>query len=812
MNGDNMPRIAEVFINIPTSSIHKPFSYAIPDALDYVSIGWRVLVSFGQRKSEGFIVKINEGDCADLKPILDALDTEPWFNSNMLQTALWISEYYMCTLSEAMRLFIPGKSGIKTDTIYSVNPDVDEDKLAAFLNGKPEEYHLLYKFMQDNKAVNRSSVHKLLGKPGNKILHELLNKHYILVYSSAKKKGNSKYTDVISLTISKETAAALSSDLKGKYAQQRLLAALIEEGQLSSKQLRYLKISKTVVQKLSELHIIRIDQQQIYRDSYQELSGLTTSSVKLNSYQISALDRINPAIENKIFQSFLLHGITGSGKTQVYIEAVFTARRLNRQAIVVVPEIALTGQTVQRFKRNFGDDVVVMHSKLSVGERYDAWQRIRNQEAGIVIGARSAIFAPVKDLGIIIIDEEHEFTYKQEETPRYHTREVALNRAQLSQAIVVLGSATPSIETYYNTLLGKHVLLEMPERVDSASLPPVTLVDMREELSQGKRNVISLPLQELLLQTLAKGEQAIILLNRRGYATFVICRECGHVMRCSHCTSSLVYHAKENRLRCHYCQKSEPVPDVCPKCLSRYIRYFGTGTQKLEDELVKLLPKARIARMDRDTTSNKHAYDKILNDFASGKYDILMGTQMVAKGHDVSNVTAVGIISVDTVLNLPDFRAAERAFSLLTQAAGRAGRGNRPGNVVVQAYTPEHYAIQSGAQHDYHSFYQQEIVWRKELNYPPFTHLVKITVQSTNEDTSRRLAEDFTATLRQHIDFAESQIIGPFNAAVYKVKDVFRINILLKTLNLTKLRKTIVDLNLLNRREITIDIDPVNVM
>ena len=497
----------------------------------------------------------------------------------------------------------------------------------------------------------------------------------------------------------------------------------------------------------------------------------------------------------------------------MYIEAVAVARANQRQAIVLVPEIALTSQIVARFKARFCDDVVVMHSKLSTGERYDAWQRLRTKQAGIVIGARSAVFSPLPDLGIIIMDEEHEFTYKQEEAPRYHTRQVALTRARLAGGIVIMGSATPSVETYYQALQSEHTLLTMAKRIAGALLPEVTVVDMREELRQKRRSVISLPLLELLAETLERKEQAIILLNRRGYATFVMCRECGHIIRCQHCDISLVYHAVGNLLRCHYCQTVEKTPDICPKCSSRYIRFFGTGTQKLEENLAKSFPGIRIVRMDQDTTGGKMAYDRILDAFAKGEHDVLLGTQMVAKGHDVKNVTAVGIIAADSILNLPDFRAAERVFALLTQAAGRAGRGDKAGKVVVQTYNPEHYAVKAGANHDYTAFYQAEIGFRKGLCYPPYGQILKLTTQADEEGKARSQADKIIKKLKsmlQHNDTIE--VIGPFPAPIAKIKDVFRMNIVIKAVNIAEVKPYLVDMGLTTRPDVIIDVDPISIM
>ena len=487
-------------------------------------------------------------------------------------------------------------------------------------------------------------------------------------------------------------------------------------------------------------------------------------------------------------------------------------RRKNRQAIVLVPEIALTSQIVARFKKRFGDDVVVIHSKLSTGERYDTWQKLRTKQAGIVIGARSAIFAPLPDLGIIIMDEEHEFTYKQEESPRYHTRQVALTRARLADGILLMGSATPAVETYFKALHGEHTMLLMPKRIAGAALPEVTVVDMREELKQKRRSVISLPLQELLAEAISKKEQAIILLNRRGYATFVMCRECGHIVRCKHCDISLVYHAVGNLLRCHYCQSIESTPEICPACSSSYIKFFGTGTQKLEENLLKSFPGIRIVRMDQDTTGGKMAYDRILDAFAQGDYDVLLGTQMVAKGHDVKNVTAVGIIAADSILNLPDFRAAERVFALLTQAAGRAGRGDKPGKVVVQTYNPEHYAVVAGASHNYQAFYEAEIVFRQSLSYPPYGQILKLTIQGEEEGKTRSQAEDIIRELRRLIQDDKTDIIGPFPAPVARIKDIFRMNIIIKATDLTCVKPYILGMELPTRPDVIIDVEPISIM
>lgn len=805
-----MKQIAQVLVNIPSRSINKPFSYIIPVEMNYISAGWRVLVPFGSRRVEGFVIDIMTGDPTGLKNILSPIDDEVWFDENMLKTATWISDYYLCSLAEALRLFIPGKSGIKSQKIYHLADNINIEQIACYLESQPENCRQLVTYLFQNGPSTIAKLKSFLGERTENLIKNLIRDGIITVNNIERSAVRPKYQKLVKLAVDKEVAASLYTKFSNKPAQRRLLKALLEKSKLDGVELKHLNISRDAVQRLVKTGIISIDNVQVLRNSYLDIE-CKLSSPTLTPYQKDALKSICNAVENKKFCSFLLHGVTGSGKTQVYIEAVDAVRRQGRQAIVLVPEIALTNQIVMQFKAKFGEDVVVIHSKLSVAERYDAWLRLRSNKAGIVIGARSAVFAPLTNIGIIIIDEEHEFTYKQEESPRYDTRRVAQKRAQLSDAVLILGSATPSIETYYNALHKNHTLLTMPKRIDGSSMPIVEIVDMRDELRKGRRSVISLPLRELLNETFERNEQAIILLNRRGYATFVLCRECGYVLRCEHCSTSLVYHANVKTLRCHYCQSTKAVPDLCPNCGSRYIRYFGSGTQKLEEEIAQLWPNLRIIRMDQDTTRGKMSHANIINDFSTGNYDVLLGTQMVAKGHDIKNVTAVGIISIDTSLNLPDFRAAERTFSLLTQAAGRAGRGSKPGKVIVQTYNPDHYSIQAGINHDYTSLYQNEIKFRKELFYPPFSQLIKLTVLSADEQKAHRKAEQLVLQLQTKLN-QYAEIIGPFNPAIQKVKDIYRINILIKTANLDPIRDGLKSLGLTVCPDIIIDVEPISII
>ena len=810
-----MERNAEILVNIGTRSINKAFSYTIPTHLDYVGIGWRVLVPFGNRKLEGFIIGVSEAEHSsqdDLKPILDILDNDVWFDEHMINTAKWISEYYVCNLVDAMRLFIPGKSGVKSVTTYRVSDDVHVDSMIASLEGKSMETCQVFKYIHHYPSVSSAKLEKQFGPTVLKIVRYLVRKQVVVGEAVIKKTASHRYKNRVRLVAHDQRDHAFIENYKRKPAQARLLSYLMTHDELAYDEFKDKNMSYDAARKLIEDKVLVLEKVQVVRDSYAGVRGATTQ-VSLTLEQEQVLGAIAPKMQAKEYHSFLLHGITGSGKTQVYIEAVALARQNQRQAIVLVPEIALTSQIVSRFKARFGDDVVVMHSKLSTGERYDAWQRLRTKQAGIVIGARSAVFATLPDLGIIIMDEEHEFSYKQEETPRYHTRQVALTRARLANGVVIMGSATPAVESYYQALQNQHTLLNMSKRIAGASLPEVTIVDMREELRQKRRSVISLPLQELLTETIRLGEQAIILLNRRGYATFVMCRECGHIVKCKHCDISLVYHAVGNILRCHYCQCVETTPTTCPACSSSYIRFFGTGTQKLEENLEKMFPSIRTVRMDQDTTSGKMAYDRILDGFANGEYDVLLGTQMVAKGHDVKNVTAVGIIAADSILNLPDFRASERVFALLTQAAGRAGRGDKPGKVVVQTYNPEHYAVQAGAKHDYHEFYQTEIGYRQGLGYPPYGQILKLTIHADEESKSRAQAEVMINELKAMLDEGiKADIIGPFPAPVAKIKDVFRMNIIIKTADLAPVKSAIVAMGLTTRTDLLIDVDPISIM
>ena len=529
--------------------------------------------------------------------------------------------------------------------------------------------------------------------------------------------------------------------------------------------------------------------------------------------QKEALSTIKKCIDDNIHKVFLLHGVTGSGKTEVYLQSIEHALKSNKSSIVLVPEISLTPQTVARFKARFEDEIAVLHSRLLGSKKMSEWERICSGKARIVIGARSAIFAPVKNLGLVVVDEEHETSYKQEDVPRYNARDVAIKRAELSGASVILGSATPSLESFYKAREGLYTLIELPERIDSRLMPEVNIVDMREELSRSKKlTIFSHPLKTWIEKDIAQGKQIILFLNRRGFSTFISCKKCGYVITCKRCSVSLTYHFHTKKLICHHCNYKIPPPDICPQCQANYLRYQGIGTEKVESELHRLFPRARISRMDTDTTHKRGTHEKVLSKFKAGTLDILVGTQMIAKGLDFPKVTLVGVISADTALNLPDFRSAERTFNLLTQVAGRAGRGDLGGRVIIQTYTPGHYAIQAAKNHDYNTFYGKEISFRKELNLPPFSHMVSLMFRGYKEENVLKAAESLRKSFEKEDTVKKIKILGPAPSAIPKVKGMYRWNLFLtsdKVETITSLLKKVLKGHRKGKGVIiTVDVEP----
>ena len=627
---------------------------------------------------------------------------------------------------------------------------------------------------------------------------------------------------VIELAQSKsETEEVIAEINKRAPKQSAILKYLLDnqENLTATELSRRVDTSPGTVRRLIDKGLVTAQKKEVKRRPY---SKEVKSSTKLNptTAQKKAIDKINYASQQKEKEVFLLKGITGSGKTEVYLQTISDTLKQGGEAIVLVPEISLTPQTVERFRARFGDQIAVLHSQLSTGERFDEWRRIKEGGAKVVIGARSAIFAPLDSLELIIIDEEHESTYKQEDNPKYHARKVACKRAELNNAVVVLGSATPDLTSYYKALNKDYKLLELPNRINGKKLPKVEVVDMREELKAGNKKMFSRDLQQELDYCLENNEQAIIFLNRRGFSTFVQCRECGHVMECENCDVSLTYHTNPPSLQCHYCNYKLKVPDICPDCESRYIKYFGVGTQKVEQGLNELYPEANVVRVDRDTMTKKGAYRKLFNKFKSGAIDILVGTQMLAKGHDFRNVTLVGVVAADITLNLPDFRASENTFQLLTQVAGRTGRGSEQGKVIIQSYTPEHYSIDLAKEHNYKEFYQQEIKTREEMFYPPFANLITILIKGEIEDKVIKTANYLGEIIRERLSKEDTSImiLGPAKAPLAKIKGNYRWQLILKgevDSELKYLCREVISDWWENREagvQVSVDIDPVRML
>ncbi|HIU64045.1 MAG TPA: primosomal protein N' [Candidatus Avacidaminococcus intestinavium] len=801
-------KYAHVVINLQVKNIFRQFTYILPDELDFVTAGWRVIVPFNNQMVEGFVLQVvtelpAEFAEIELKSIEDILDEEPWFDQNMQTLAGWIADYYLCSLAEAMRLFIPGGSSIKATPRYWPVSEFECEVLTQ------EEIELL-SLIEKQKGISRSEVNAL--KQG-KILAALLLKKAVRLEYAIKKKIKEKTINTYQIT---ETGLTiLNSPLLNKIpAQKEALHILSEKKEYTYEELAKLKVSRETLKKLCLKAWAVKSEKRVLRDSYASYAS-TKETLRLTPEQEQALQAINEKIIKQAKTTFLLQGVTGSGKTEVYLRSAAQAIALGKQVMVLVPEIALTGQIVERFKGWFANKVAVAHSKLSTSERADVWHRCATGEADILIGVRSAVFAPFKNLGLIIIDEEQEYSYKQENRPCYNARLVAWKRAQLLEIPLVLGSATPDVCSYHHALEGRYQLLKMGQRANRQSLPQVDIVDMREELKKGNRSVISEKLAQALAGTVERQEQAIILLNRRGYSTFVMCRDCGESITCPHCAVSMVYHRNLTSLKCHYCGYSVDLPDECPKCHSRKIKYFGAGTQKAETAISEISQYIKVVRMDQDSASRKMGHEDILRSFTSGQFNVLLGTQMVAKGHDIPSVTLVGILAADSQLNLPDFRSGERTFDLLAQAAGRAGRGEKLGEVIFQVYDAENPVIKLAAAQDYESFAKMELEIRRELLYPPFTQLLKITVQHKNEQEAMVIAKKIVNHLQSAMlsyDDQETGIFGPFPGIVAKVSDLYRINILIKSKNMVVIKKAIRTINLQQEKNVYLDVDPISVV
>lgn len=733
-------------------ALRKEFDYAIPAGLaGQIEVGSRVQVPFGARKIMGTVTALAEESAhANLKPVLKVIGAQTLVTPKILKLARWISDYYCCAPETALK---------------SVLPEVIRKK---------------------EEGWKRQLFVRALPLPGD---FPKLPKRQQEVWNIIEERREILLTELLELA---ETTAA-------------------------------------TIRKLEDRGMVEVTPEISERDPYAREHILPSQPLELNVTQAAALKKIIAAMDglpsanpHPPSSTFLLHGVTGSGKTEIYLQAIAHALEHGKGAVVLVPEISLTPQTVERFKARFSSGkcqtlVAVLHSHLSAGERHDEWHKIRQGRARIVIGARSAIFAPIEPLGLVIVDEEHETSYKQEEAPRYHARDVAIVRGQMEGAVVVLGSATPSLESYHNAKKGKYFLLELPERVDDQKMPRVRVVDMRQAAAREKGGLIFSPqLKEAIHQRLDRQEQTILFLNRRGYSTSLQCEKCGYVAKCPNCSISLTYHRIEQKLACHICGFVDKVPRICPepKCKNPAIRFSGTGTQRVEETLAKLFPNARVRRMDSDTMKRKDDYRKTLGDFRTGRIDILVGTQMIAKGLHFPNVTLVGIIHADSALHQPDFRAGERTFQLLTQVAGRAGRGDVEGEVFVQAFAPFHPAIQYARRHDFTGFYEQELEFREQLKYPPASRVALLTLKGRNEDKVIFSAEHLRKIIGSTAHGADLIISGPAPAPLHRAEQFYRHQIMLRTRAMSKLSATlakiVASLTLPEDVILSVDIDPVD--
>lgn len=712
--------IASVVVDVPAKQTDKTFDYKIPEHLiDVIKPGIRVIVPFGPRKIQGFVTGLkNESSFAKLRAIIEPLDLNPVLNEELLQLGEWLTEHTLSYKISSYQVMLPAALKAKYEKKIVMAKGVDvaslPDKVRMLFNGSRE--------VKWEEAVAQGLVQQLQKEAAAGRIDVIYE-----VKDRVRKKLLKHVYPALEAEKLKEAKDNLSAQASG---QQAIIDFFLEQPEPVEQRLilSTLGISQASINSLVKKGVLSVEEMEVYRDPFSEREFQRKTALTLTEEQEKAIGPVLSSIENEQHEVFLLYGVTGSGKTEIYLQSIQEVLNKGKEAIVLVPEISLTPQMVTRFKERFGDYVAVMHSGLSAGEKYDEWRKIQRKEVKVVVGARSAIYAPFENLGIIIIDEEHETSYKQEENPRYHARDVAIQRAKTYNCPVVLGSATPSLESFARAQKGRYTMLSLPKRMNNQPLPTVDIVDMREELRTGNRSMFSVNLFEKLKDRLEKKEQTVLFLNKRGHSSFVMCRDCGYVKNCPHCDITLTYHRHKEQMKCHYCGYEEQVPVICPECNSEHIRYFGTGTQKVEEELNKLLPEARVIRMDVDTTGRKGSHEKLLNAFQDGHADILLGTQMIAKGLDFPNITLVGVLSADTMLHLPDFRASEKTFQLLTQVSGRAGRHKLAGEVVIQTYTPEHYSVELAGTQDYDRFYQQEMMVRKVHQYPPFYYLSLVTV------------------------------------------------------------------------------------
>ncbi|WP_313798725.1 primosomal protein N' [Cytobacillus sp.] len=761
--------IASVIVDVPAKQTDRPFDYVIPDHLvQVVKPGMRVIVPFGPRKIQGFVIAVKpESEFGKLKELIEPMDITPILNQELLALGEWLTYETLCYKISAFQVMLPAALKAKYEKKLKMSADV---------NNLPAEIRAVF---GPNDMIPWEEAVKLGCL--NLLQKEVANGTVEIIYE-VKERVRKKKLKHIQSRLTKQQLEEEKEHLPIQAAKQKEVIDFFLHADAPvelRKLLSTLGISASTIKGLVQKGILVEKEMEVYRDPFEERVFSHTEPLPLTADQQIAMTPILASISEHKHQTFLLYGVTGSGKTEVYLQSIQKVLQEGKEAIVLVPEISLTPQMVKRFKGRFGNEVAVLHSGLSAGEKYDEWRKIQKKEVKVVVGARSAIFAPFENLGIIIIDEEHETSYKQEDNPKYHARNVAIKRGNTHQCPVVLGSATPSLESFARSQKGVYTLLTMPNRMNNQMMPRVDIIDMREELREGNRSMFSRLLLEKIEDRLDKNEQIVLFLNKRGHSSFVLCRDCGYVVNCPNCDISLTYHRANQRMKCHYCGYEANVANTCPECNSEHIRYFGTGTQKVEEELVKILPHAKVIRMDIDTTSRKGSHEKLLDQFQEGHADILLGTQMIAKGLDFPNITLVGVLSADTMLHLPDFRSSEKTFQLLTQVSGRAGRHEKEGEVVIQTYTPEHYSVELAGEQDFDRFYEKEMMMRKIHKYPPFYYISLITVSHEELMKTVSITEKITAYIRSRLS-DEAICLGPVASPIPRINNRYRYQCLIK--------------------------------
>lgn len=777
---------AHIAVENTTYSFDKPFSYAVPQQLQsIIKVGMRVLVPFGRgnKKRQGIVLLLDFSDTdEELKSIISVVDEEPVLNKELISLAAYMKEHYFCTLYDAVKTMLPAGINYHLTTVYGIQSSDEDSALDS------EEQRIYDYLLKKRKPVKSETILDAFGLSDTRILDTMITKGVLYKSDEAFRRVNDAVMKMVSPAVGAETM-----NFKLTEKQQRVFDIINASGGISVKEVCYFTgVTSSVVDTLAKKGLIHFYDEEVFRIENRAKDSLIESLV-LSDEQNRACDNLYAEYKDENPHISLLYGVTGSGKTSVFMKLIERVLGDNKGIIVMVPEISLTPQFVSLFSKRFGEKVAVFHSALSLGERLDEYKRVKKGLAQIVIGTRSAAFAPFDNLGLIIMDEEQEYSYKSESSPRYHAREIAKFRVSSNNALLVLSSATPSVETFYYANNGRYSINKLTKRYGSATLPEVVTADMNIEVQNGNTTGFSNVLLENLEYNLEHHKQSILLLNRRGHNTFVTCRTCGESVICPNCSISLTYHSANDRLMCHYCGYSIKYTNKCPTCHSNTLRFGGTGTQKAESDIAEIFPDARILRMDTDATSSKSSYEKMISAFANGEYDILVGTQMVAKGLDFPNVTLVGVLNTDQMLYADDYRSYERSFSLLTQVVGRSGRGKSKGMAVIQSYTPDNLIISMAAKQDYNTFYNTEINVRKAMLYPPFADICLIGFVGDNQTQTLKAANGFLQSFirlaRNEFPSLPLRILGPSPALVVKVSNKFRYKLIVKCRNTKDFRK-----------------------